>query len=163
MRKPRILADGGCYHVSARANHREGHLEPAASRELFLSVVARAKKKFRFQLNNLVIMGNHFHFLIRTEPGTSLSEVMKWILGVFAMAWNRRHQNWGHFWGDRFHSRLISCMAEFWRVFRYIDENPVRAAFVQAVEDWVWGRFGIARPLIDPHPDENNANGGQTS
>ena len=105
MRKPRILEDGGCYHVSARANHREMLLNEDDSRSLFLSIVRRAKQKFRFKLHNIVIMGNHFHFLIRTEHGTTLSKVMKWILGVFAMNWNRIHGMWGHFWGDR--KRLI--------------------------------------------------------
>lgn len=34
-------------------------------KELFLSVVKRAKGKYDFRLENLCVMGNHFHFIIK--------------------------------------------------------------------------------------------------
>lgn len=153
MRKPRVLLEGGRYHVSARANHRELLLEPAEAKELFLATVARAMLKYDFELHNLVLMGNHFHFLIRTGPGTSLSLVMKWILGTFAMAWNRLHGSWGHFWGDRFHSRLISSPAAYLKTFLYLDDNPVRAGLCAKPDEWSWGRFGRPGRLLSRDPD----------
>jgi len=128
-------------------------LEPERAKILFLETVARARKKYPFELHNLVILGNHFHFLIQTPPGTSLSRVMKWILGTFAMAWNRMNGCWGHFWGDRFHSRLIGSLQAYLRAFLYLDANPVAAGLCRTSEEWPWGRFGPGRRLLSRDPD----------
>jgi len=64
---------------------------------------------------------------------------MQWILSVFAMAWNRHFGLKGHVWGERFFSRILETMAQYLQVFRYIDENPVRAQMVERLEDWPFG------------------------
>ena len=64
---------------------------------------------------------------------------MQWILSVFAMAWNRLHGLKGHVWGERFFSKIIETAVQYFQVFRYIDENPVRAQLVERPEDWPFG------------------------
>src|SRR5512133_313133 len=100
MRRPRELRTGARYHVTARANRKEMILDSIAMKELFLSVVKRAKKKYDFRLENFCVMGNHFHFIIRPGQGTSLSAIMRWILSVFAMAYNKIMGLTGHVWGE---------------------------------------------------------------
>jgi len=46
MRKPRELRTGARYHVTARANRKEMILDTSAMKELFLSVVKRAKPEW---------------------------------------------------------------------------------------------------------------------
>jgi putative transposase len=70
--------------VTARANRKEMILDTNAMKELFLSVVKRAKEKYDFRLENFYIMGNHF--IIQPIRGESLSAIMQWILSVSAMA-----------------------------------------------------------------------------
>jgi putative transposase len=114
-------------------------LMPEEEKKLMLSVIERAKKRYRFQLKNFCIMNNHFHLLIKPGEGESLSRIMQWILSVFAMAWNRKHNLRGHVWGERFYSRIIEGIVDFLRVFIYIDENPVYAQLVEHSKNW---RFG---------------------
>jgi len=64
-------------------------LQSDRMKDLFIEVISRAKKKYDFSLDNFVIMGNHFHFLIKPGKKESLSKIMQWILSVFAMAYNR--------------------------------------------------------------------------
>lgn len=109
---------------------------------MFLEVIKRAKGLFSFQIDNFVIMGNHFHLIIRPSEGVSLSKIMKWILQVFASWYNRENQTTGHFWGDRFSSWIIRNFWDFIRVFAYIDNNPVNARLVSA--DWDWDFGGLA-------------------
>jgi putative transposase len=139
MRKPRQLQPGAKYHVSARANRQEMILSNDEVKVLFLDVVKRAKKKYRFKIENFCVMENHFHFILQPNPGVSLSSIMQWLMSVFAMAWNRRHGLTGHVWGQRFFSRIIQSMADFLRVFSYMDQNPVTAGLVRSASDW---RFG---------------------
>jgi len=142
MRKPRELVSGALYHVSARANRKEMIMDASADKQLFITVLERAKKRFDFEVENFCILGNHYHLMVRPSPGTSLSSLMQWIMSVFAMAWNRIHGLTGHVWGERFFSRVISTFQGFFRVFQYIDLNPMSAGLVEDSD--VWPFSGLA-------------------
>ena len=139
MRKPRKLLAGARYHVTARANRKERIFNSDEIKELFLSVIKRAKKKYSFRLDNFCIMGNHFHIVIQPGKGMSLSAIMQWIMSVFAMSFNRLMGYVGHVWGDRFFSRIISGMRELIQIFRYIDMNPVIANQIKNPLKWKYG------------------------
>ena len=145
MRRPRILLPGARYHVTARANHKELLLETEAVKQMFLDVVAGASKKYDFRLDNFVLMGNHFHFLVQPTGEASLSQIMKWILQTFAIRYNRANDLWGHFWGDRFFSWIIPNLKAFVHAFAYIDANPVRAGLVTQPWEWPWGGARLRR------------------
>ena len=68
MRKNRQLLEGAEYHVTARINRGENIFLAREDRELFMSILKRAKKKFNFSLKNFCIMGNHIHLLIKPGP-----------------------------------------------------------------------------------------------
>jgi putative transposase len=108
MRHARELKEGARYHVTARANRKGMILDTSAMKELFLSVVKRAKMKYDFRLENFCIMGNHFHFVIQPGRGESLSAIMRWIMSVFAMAYNKIRGLHRTRWGCRFFSRIIA-------------------------------------------------------
>jgi putative transposase len=156
MRKPRELRDGARYHVTARANRKEMILDSSMSKDLFLAVVKRAKRKYRFQIENFSIMGNHFHLVIVPGRGTSLSGIMQWIMSVFAMAYNRIHGQTGHVWGERFFSRIIMGWREFVAIFAYIDENPIKANLVSDNGTWLYGGLWHSltgcRAVLDEDP-----------
>ena len=139
MRKNRELLEGAEYHVSARINRGEMVFRIREDRELFMSIIKRAKRKFNFLLKNFCIMGNHIHFIIKPEAGNSLSKIMQWILGVYAQTWNKKHGLSGHLWGERFFSRIIKGIEDFLRVFLYIDQNPVAAGLVEQPGHWEYG------------------------
>jgi len=157
MRKLRMLRDGAEYHVTVRINRSEMILSPEEEKMLLLTVIKRAKKRYRFQIKNFCIMNNHLHLLIKPGENESLSRIMQWILSVFAMAWNRKHNLKGHVWGERFYSRIIEGIVDFLRVFIYIDDNPVYAQLVDSSWKWKFGglwhhHHGIAS-ITEP-PDD---------
>lgn len=139
MRKPRELQKGARYHVTARANRKEMILDRDRMKDLFLGVVKRAKSKYDFRIDNFCIMGNHYHFIIQPGRGECLSDIMRWIMSVFAMAFNRIMGYWGHVWGSRFFSSIIPSLGEFLRAFGYVDDNPVKAGRVADRRDWRYG------------------------
>lgn len=156
MRKRRELVVDGRYHVSARANRQEMILDKESMKELFLNVVACAKKKFDFRIENFCVMGNHFHLIIQPLNGANLSRIMQWILSVFAMKWNKMHGITGHVWGERFFSRVISCIVEFMQVFRYIIMNPVKAGMASQSKEWkhcgLWHYQRSFKHILDVPP-----------
>jgi putative transposase len=82
---------------------------------------------------------------------------MQWILGVFAMAYNRRMGLSGHVWGERFFSRIIEGLWDYLYVFGYIDSNPVKAGLARHGWLWEYGGLGHARRgwrhILDPAPE----------
>lgn len=116
-------------------------LNPIEMKELFLEVLKRAKGKYAFQVENFCIMGNHYHLMIRPKNGTSLSRIMQWVMSVFAMAYNRIHGLVGHVWGERFYSCIVSGLRDFLRIYKYIDDNPVKAG--QVDYGWYWPYGGM--------------------
>jgi putative transposase len=157
MRLCRKLLAGAEYHVSARINRGEMALLPEEEKTLMLIVIERAKKRYRFQIKNFCIMNNHIHMLIKPGKNESLSRIMQWILSVFAMAWNRKHDLKGHVWGERFYSRIIAGIVDFLRVFIYIDDNPVNAQLVDRSWKWrfggIWHHHHGIKTVTDP-PDD---------
>ncbi len=139
MRKPRQLKNGALYHVTARTNRKEMILDEGGMKELFLQVLTRAGKRYKFRIENFCLMGNHFHLLIRPSTGESLSRILQWILSVFAMVYNRIHGYTGHVWGSRFFSRIMENFREFLFVFAYIDNNPLKANQTHDPRDWRYG------------------------
>jgi len=124
------LVPGAEYHVVARANRQEFILNSPEIKQLFLDVVERAKKRYRFTIRNFCIMSNHFHLMIQPQPGENLSRIMQWILSVFAATFNRIFCYSGHVWYDRFKSKVIGSLRQWIATFLYIMENPVKARIV---------------------------------
>jgi Transposase and inactivated derivatives len=114
-------------------------LDSNGIKELFLSIVKRAKTKYSFRLENFCIMGNHFHFIIKPGRGENLSAIMQWILAMFARKYNKVFKLTGHVWGSRFFSKIISSFDYFLRAFAYIDDNPEMAGQVIKKQCWRWG------------------------
>jgi putative transposase len=139
MRKNRLLENNAVYHVTARINRGEMVFNEIAMRSLFLVFVKRVKKKYPLAIYNFCVMGNHIHFTIRPDKGSSLSKIMQWLLGNYAKAWNKAHGVTGHLWGDRFFSYLIRTGRDFLRVFVYVSRNPVEAGLVERAEEWEYG------------------------
>jgi putative transposase len=108
-----------------------------------LRIIRQAKARYRFRIENICIMGNHVHFIIRPGKGMSLSTIMQWILGVFAIRYNKFRRLTGHVWGDRFFSRIIRSLRAYWGEYAYIDANPRMAGLVARPEDWQYGRFHL--------------------
>lgn len=137
---------GARYHVSSRVNNREMLLDNEFAKRLFETVLYRAKKRYSFSIENFVVMENHVHMIIYPQENESLSKIMQWVLSVYAIIYNRKMGRTGHFWGERFFSRVINSLQQYLAVFEYINANPVKAGLVALPEQWRYsGAFHRAK------------------
>jgi putative transposase len=139
MRKPRILQKEAKYHVSAKINRGEHIFESDEIKKLFMNIVKRSKKKYKFSLYNFVVMNNHIHFIIYPHKDESLPRIMQWILSVFAAYYNKIHKLKGHTWGGRYWSKIIDDIKQFIDTFNYISDNPVKADMVGDAGEYRYG------------------------
>ncbi len=129
----------------ARANRQEFIFRKDIIKELLLETVRDARKKHSFHITNLCVMGNHVHVMIRPGKGDSLSRIMQWILGVFAVRYNKVFGLNGHVWYDRFKSKVVESFRQCIATFLYICDNPLRAGLVDKASEYKYGGIRLLR------------------
>jgi putative transposase len=149
MRKRRELIDGATYHVTSRTNNRIRVFDCNVGKIAIMLVLKEAKEKYGFQLHNFCIMPTHIHLLVTPADGTNLSRIIQWIKTKVTKRWNRIYGAEGHLWGERFFSRPVKDLQEYFYIYNYIDQNPVKAGLVQNAQDWkLSGAYYIANGLV---------------
>jgi putative DNA methylase len=104
-----------------------------------------------YHLHSYVVMPNHVHLLI--TPRAPVSKLMQSLKRFTAQSGNRILGLTGQpFWQDESYDRLVRDEAEFQRIVRYIETNPVNAGLVATAEEFLWSS---ARP-IDNRPQVDN-------
>lgn len=148
-RRPRLLFKGASYHVMSRGNRKGTIFRGDVDRLNFLERLSQARERYHVRWRSFVIMDTHYHLLAETPHG-NLSEVMKFVNGVFTQDWNRRRRTTGHVFEGRFTSILIESGQYMRNVYRYIALNPVDAGYVDAPAAWPWSSHRAIAGLVAP-------------
>ena len=141
MARPlRIDQEDTFYHVLNRGNERRAIFRDEQDREGFLARLGRCAERFGLAVYAYVLMGNHYHLLVRTRDA-NLSAAIQW-LGVSYSTWyNARHGRSGHLFQGRFKSFLIAEDAYLYRLLLYLHRNPLRAQLVTRLADYPWSSY----------------------
>ncbi len=105
-----------------------------------MRIVDQATARLDAEMLAFCLMGNHYHFVIRTRQA-NLSRLMRQINGAYTQAFNKRHGLTGHVFQGRFHGVLIDVETHLLQACRYVELNPVRASMVQAPSEWPWSSY----------------------
>jgi REP element-mobilizing transposase RayT len=90
-----------------------------------------------YRLHGFVVMSNHVHILVK--PQVALEQITKAIKGFTAREANKILSRTGHrFWQDESFDHWVRNDDQFYRILRYIENNPVKAGLVVRPEDWPW-------------------------
>ena len=130
--------EAGVHHVYARGVEKRLVFLDDRDRKLYLKLLEAEVIRQRWRCLSYCLMPNHVHLLIETrEP--NLGTGMRRLHGAYARAFNRRHNRWGHLFGERYGSTRIEDDAQMWMTVGYIARNPVEAKLVESPERWRWG------------------------
>jgi putative transposase len=140
-RPPRIEYPGAIYHVTSRGDRQEPIFRNREDRQRLLEIVDQAMTRLDAQMFAFCLMGNHYHFVLRTRQA-NLSRLMRHVNGEYTRTFNRRHAVVGHVFQGRFHAVLIDSDAYLLEACRYVELNPVRAGLVASVDEWPWCSYG---------------------
>ena len=156
-RNPRVLADGGYYHLLARGNNRLFLFAVPEGFVTFQRLLARSKAKYPWKLSHYCVMANHLHLLGQIARGPDLPKLMQFLLFEYSRWYRRQTGYLGHLWQGRYKSPLIETESYFLECGRYIERNPLRAHLVTRAEAYPWSSyrhyaFGHADPLVDDDP-----------
>jgi REP element-mobilizing transposase RayT len=136
----RIEYEGALYHVLSRGNDRRDVFVDDDDRSMFLKCLAEAGERFAIDVLAYVLMGNHYHILLRTRRA-NLSKAMQWLGVSYTIRFNRRHSRSGHLFQGRFRSMLVQNDAYLLQLSYYIHRNPLRAGLVKRLADYRWSSY----------------------
>ena len=90
-----------------------------------------------YSLRAWAIMPNHLHIVL--EPLVVLPDIMRWFKGRTARVANRILGRTGTaFWQDESYDHWIRSERELDETIVYVENNPVRAGFVESPQLWGW-------------------------
>lgn len=141
MSRPlRIEFDGAYYHVLSRGNNRCSIFHTEEDYKTFLELLEELSDRFLITVYAYVLMGNHYHLLLRTNQG-NLSKAMQWIGTAYTRRFNIRNKQSGHLFQGRFKSILVEDESYFLSLSCYIHRNPLRAGMVKRLIDYQWSSY----------------------
>src|SRR5512135_1909245 len=157
-RLTRPIDDDLVYHALNRGNNRAPVFHDESDHEAFLEALARTRRRYPFRLYGYCLMTNHFHLLLRPEPGQPISRIVQSLTVAHTARYHKRQRTIGHVWQGRFKSPVIQDDGHLRAVLRYIEANPLRAGMVQDLADYRWSSYpahGLGRPdpLLSPIPE----------
>ena len=159
-RSARIKAENQVYSVVTRVNNSGFVFENDTVCQMFLAHLQEIKEKLKFKIYAFVLMSSHVHLLIEPDDqAADISEIMFYINGKFAQKFNLFNGRKGHFWMERFSSKLVEYGRHLANTIAYFAMNPVKAGITDnplefkysSIHNLVNGSFA---EILDPLPQE---------
>lgn len=152
----RIIAAGYPHHITQRGNNRATVFFDDEDRQTYLKLLAAYTQKYNVQIWAYCLMGNHIHLLAVPETETSLSRGIGLTNQMYTQYINRKLQQTGRIWQNRFFSCVVGSEQYLWAVARYIERNPLQAGLAATAEAYPWSSAkahiaGTADPLLHGH------------
>ena len=140
-RRPRVCPAGMCFHVLNRAVARLTLFEKDEDYAAFERVLGEAVARGRLPIFAYAVMPNHWHFVVRPQTDSQLSDFFRWLTHTHTMRWHAHYhtEGTGHLYQGRFKTFPIEADQHLLTVLRYVERNPLRAGLCERAEDWQFG------------------------
>ena len=135
-RRPREEEEGGIYHVIQRGNNREFVFGDEVDKEYLIGQFMLLNVS-GFRVYGFVIMGNHYHIVIRTV-GDTLQSIMHRLNLKYSKYYNRKYTRSGHVFQGRYKAIPVRDEKYILGLLRYIHQNPVKAGVCKRTEEYTW-------------------------
>lgn len=142
-RKPRILLDGGYYHIVTRGIDQRRLFRYPQDYKYFLKVIKRYLIKFQVNIIHYCLMPNHIHLLVQVEKAVHLPKFMQAILQVYANYFRRKYKSVGFVFQNRYKSSFIDKESYLLECGRYIERNPLRANITASLLEYSWSSYSF--------------------
>jgi putative transposase len=109
-----------------------------------LEELRRCREELGFLLLSFVVMPDHVHLLLVPGSTADLPQIMRYIKGRFARAFNLTRSAAGAVWQQRFFESAARTEAQLKRWVRYIEDNPVRSGLAASPKSYAFSSGGGA-------------------
>jgi putative transposase len=132
---------GHIYHVTNRAALGQVLFDSPASYLLFLITLQQALERTpTMRLLAYCLMPNHFHLVLAPGRDEDLTEFMHWLTGTHAKRLRHATKTVGRgaVYQGPYRADRVDNESGLYRLFRYVERNPVRAHLAERAECWPW-------------------------
>ncbi len=152
-RKNLIRTSQYFYHVTTRANHKFWFSIPLEDVwRISAYSFNKAQKNHPAEVSQFVLMGNHYHLLIRT-PQSDIDQFMYFFNKEFSSKLRLKSGLENRMFGSNYKWSLITKRKHFFNVFRYIYQNPLRANLIDKCENYKFSSlYYTSRGFAPPFP-----------
>ena len=140
-----ILNPSRIFFATTKTSMSMRLLQSERNAGLLIDVLRSLVSKDRFKLHDFVIMPEHVHLLIEVGGDMTVEKAMQLIKGRFSHRLSHEFGYKGEVWQRGFTEEQIFGRASFAQHRRYIAENPVKAGFVDAAEQYPFCFETLAR------------------
>jgi REP element-mobilizing transposase RayT len=149
-RNPKLFLQGGVYFITTRIASGLPLVAAGLVKEIVKSILARAARLYPVKISDLLVMGNHIHFIAVVENAQTIDRFMRYFKTESAQAINRLlGRAKGVVWEEGYDSPIILDLAALIQKLVYIYTNPQRANLVDNIDEYpnlsTWALFRVGR------------------
>lgn len=122
-RVARIKTNNSMFHIMIHSISEIQLFNDTEDKEIYLSLIKKAKAKFNFKLYAFALMNTHAHLVIDCF-GSDISKVMHYLNLCYSIHYNNKYNRRGPVFQDRFKSKIIDSTKYLINVCSYIHANP---------------------------------------
>mgnify|MGYP001170054464 CR=1 FL=1 len=127
----------GYHHVYNRGVAKSAVFIDEIDKAKFIELMASMAREYKFNIHAFCLMDNHYHILVQNTR-ENLSSGMRQLNAQYASYFNKRHCRVGHLWQDRFKSWYVLDNKHLFALFKYIENNPVKAQITHKIGDYIY-------------------------
>ena len=130
-RQPRIDLPHVAQHIVQRGNDRQPCFFTDGDRLRYLGDLRELALYIGCAVHAYVLMTNHVHLLVTPAESGQIPHLMQALGRRYVRYVNTRYRRTGTLWEGRYKACPVHGDAYLMRCYRYIENNPVRAAMVE--------------------------------
>lgn len=140
----------GYHHVYNRGVAKGNVFVDEKDKAKFIELMASIAREHKFNIHAFCLMDNHYHILVQNTR-ENLSSGMRQLGAQYAIYFNKRHSRVGHLWQDRFKSWYVLDEKYLFALFKYIENNPVKAGVSQKIGEYMYcATYSILKDAVPP-------------
>jgi len=124
------------FFISSRTSQGRAILQTEKMANLFLDVLRTYVAAHCFRIHDFVVMRNHFHLLLSVDGDMAVEKAVQLIKGNFSYRAKKELGFQREIWQRGFSEIRVYDREGFLYYRRYIDDNPVKAGYVNNAEEY---------------------------